>query len=112
MEVAYTAATDDERDEAGEAVPMPSRVEALTAVLEERINELREAGTEGSIPLVLDDAFAGLPSTERAELLGWLEGYSLFLQVIYLTDGPEVVAWAEGRTTPRIRVVRGEGFFG
>lgn len=112
MELAYTAATDDERDEAGEAVPMPSRVEALTAVLEERINELREAGTEGSIPLVLDDAFAGLPSTERAELLGWLEGYSLFLQVIYLTDGPEVVAWAEGRTTPRIRVVRGEGFFG
>ena len=112
MELAYTAATDDERDEAGEAGPMPSRVEALTAVLEERINELREAGTEGSIPLVLDDAFAGLPSTERAELLGWLEGYSLFLQVIYLTDGPEVVAWAEGRTTPRIRVVRGEGFFG
>ena len=112
MELAYAAAADDERDEAGEAVSMPSRVEALTTVLEARINELREAGTEGSIPLVLDDAFAGLPSTERAELLGWLEGYSLFLQVIYLTDGPEVVAWAEGRTTPRVRVVRGEGFFG
>lgn len=111
LEVAYAAATDDERGDAGETASATTQVEALTAVLEERINELREAGTEGSVPLVIDDAFAGLAPTERAELLGWLEGYSLFLQVIYLTDGPEVVAWAEGRTTPRTRVVRGEGFF-
>ncbi len=103
-----TAAADDEQEVLG----APDRVEALTAVLEERINALRAAGVDGAIPLVLDDAFAGLAATERAELLGWLEGYSLFLQVIYLAGGPEVVAWAEGRHSNRTRVVRGDGFFG
>ncbi len=111
LEAAYATATDAQRGDALDHGPVPTRLEALTAVLEERITELRDAGVDGSVPLVLDDAFAGLPPTERAELLGWLEGYSLFLQVIYLADGPEAVAWAEGRTTPRTRVVRGEGFF-
>lgn len=109
LEAAHAVRADDEDepDEAG----APDRVDALTAVLEERINALRVAGIDGALPLVLDDAFAGLAATERAELLGWLEGYSLFLQVIYLADGPEVVAWAEGRHSHRTRVVRGDGFF-
>lgn len=120
LEAAHAVRTDDDTDtdtdataaepNAGEDVP--DRVDALTVVLEERINALRVAGVDGAIPLVLDDAFAGLAATERAELLGWLEGYSLFLQVIYLAGGPEVVAWAEGRHSNRTRVVRGDGFFG
>ena len=103
---AADAATDDARHHA-----TPDRIEALTEILEQRITALRAAGVDGSLPLVLDDAFAGLAPTERAELLGWLEGYSLFLQIIYLADGPEVVAWAEGRPSARTRVTRGEGFF-
>jgi hypothetical protein len=92
--------------------PLPERVEALAAVLEERITELRDAGVDGAVPLVLDDPFASCTPTERAELLGWLEGYSLFLQIIYLADGPDAVAWAEGRNSARVRVVHGEAFFG
>ena len=109
LEAAYTARPADEGDAAD---PAPDRVEALSAVLEARITELRDAGVDGSVPLVVDDPFAGLPATERAELLGWVEGYSLFLQVIYLADGPEAVAWAEGRSSHRTRVVQGDGFFG
>lgn len=122
LEAAYAVRADEDTEDtdgvagapgaaAGTAL-VPDRVDALTAVLEERINSLRVAGIDGPVPLVLDDAFADLAATERAELLGWVEGYSLFLQVIYLAGGPEVVAWAEGRHSNRTRVVHGDGFFG
>ena len=112
LEAAYAARPEDDHEaDQPEGEPIPDRVDALSAVLEARITELRDAGIDGPVPLVLDNAFAGLPATERAELLGWVEGYSLFLQVIYLADGPEVVAWAEGRSSHRTRVVRGDGFF-
>lgn len=91
--------------------PVPERVDVLAAVLEERINELRDAGVDGSLPLVLDEPFAACTPTERAELMGWLEGYSLFLQVIYLAGTGDAVAWAEGRSSSRIQVARGDGFF-
>jgi hypothetical protein len=104
--------TDGTPAAADAARALPERVDLLAEVLEERITALRDAGIDGSLPLLLDDPFRSCTPTERAELLGWLEGYSLFLQIVYLADGPEAVAWAEGRNTSRVRVVHGEGFFG
>jgi hypothetical protein len=73
----------------------PMSAPDLAAVLAERLRE--EAGGE-LLPLVLDEPLAGLDATQVWELLEVVrrtEGR----QVIYLTEDPEVAAWARASAT-------------
>jgi hypothetical protein len=60
-----------------------------------RVASLRSVSAAGSVPLVLDDAFRGLPAAEIVSLCGVLARIGETVQVIYLGDEPAVAAWAE-----------------
>ena len=75
---------------AAPAADRPLSVRDVAAVLAERLGEV--PGTD-PMPLVLDEPLAGLEATQVWELLEVVrraEGR----QVIYLTEDPEVAAWA------------------
>ncbi len=67
----------------------------LAQALMVRMNELRHAGSSGeSFPLLLDEPLQGIaPSVKHwvLELVGRSAGTP---QIVYLTDDPEVAAWA------------------
>jgi hypothetical protein len=75
----------------------------LAQALIVRMNDLRHAGTGGeSLPLLLDEPLAGVsPSVKQwvLELVGRSAGSP---QIVYLTDDPDVAAWA------RMEAVSGE----
>ena len=75
----------------------------LAQALIVRMNDLRHAGTDGeSLPLLLDEPLAGVsPSVKQwvLELVGRSAGSP---QIVYLTDDPDVAAWA------RMEAVSGE----
>ena len=48
-----------------------------------------------SLPLILDDALVGLDPSAKASLLELLGAASDDQQIVFLTDDPEVVAWAQ-----------------
>jgi hypothetical protein len=64
-------------------------------VLVDRISEASHlgGGTE-SYPLILDDPFAAVDSASRPAVLELLSHAADSVQLIYLTDDPEVVSWA------------------
>jgi hypothetical protein len=66
----------------------------------------RRVGEVGSLPLVLDDALAGVPGPTLERALALLERMSSAVQVIYLTTAPEVVAWAARQATGPIEVTQ------
>jgi hypothetical protein len=67
----------------------------LAQALIVRMNDLRHAGARGeSLPLLLDEPLAGVsPSVKQwvLELVGRSAGTP---QIVYLTDDPDVAAWA------------------
>ena len=69
-------------------------VDELEVYLLARLVAQRSVGEAGSLPFVIDDAFAGLPveTTERA--IGVLERFIPAFQLIYLSDDPEIEEWA------------------
>ena len=67
----------------------------LAMVVRARLDAARRAGPGGeSLPLILDDAFAGLLSDTKADLLSLLLRASADQQVIYLTEDADVAGWA------------------
>jgi hypothetical protein len=66
-----------------------------------RMASQRAVGFVGSVPLVLDDAFAGLPAEDIVRLLDRLDRMSESVQVVYLTDDPVVLRWVAGRPADR-----------
>lgn len=52
-------------------------------------------GSDRSLPLVLDEPFDGLDVGDKSALIGLLEKASSSLQIILLTEDPEMVAWAQ-----------------
>ena len=84
----------------GSAVAEPAE---LAQALIVRMNDLRHAGTRGeSLPLLLNEPLAGVsPSVKQwvLELVGRSAGTP---QIVYLTDDPDVAAWA------RIEALSGE----
>jgi hypothetical protein len=69
----------------------PLSVSDLASVLSARLTEVAGAGEP--LPLVLDEPLAGLDATQVWELLEVVRRSS-GRQVIYLTEDPEVAAWA------------------
>jgi uncharacterized protein YhaN len=66
----------------------------------------------GSVPLLLDDALSDVTPEVRREVLGKLERTADSVQVIYLTDDPDVVSWAEEVGFQRAAVVPAPAVFG
>lgn len=99
------ANADDEPDE-GDAVA----ADDLEFYFLSRVAALRSISQAGSVPLLVDDALTGLPSEDVRHVLDKLEEMSESVQVIYLTDDPEVLAWADERGSDRASVVRAQTF--
>ena len=59
-----------------------------------RLAMQRAVGLAGSIPIVINDAFHGVDQSALMKLLTLLDHVAVSLQVIYLTDQPEVASWA------------------
>jgi hypothetical protein len=60
-----------------------------------RLVPQRSIGVAGSAPLVLDDAFARHPPGTGPHLLEWLERLAPAVQVVVISDDPQLAAWLE-----------------
>ncbi len=82
-----------------------SLLEDIDWYLLSRLAAQRSVGAAGSMPLVVDAAFADLPATDANWLLGRLERMSGAVQIIVLDDRPEAVDWVGGLGAERGAVV-------
>jgi hypothetical protein len=87
------------------------REEALEFYLLARLASLRNVSFAGAVPLVVDDAFGGLPRDELRKLLGKLERMAEAVQIIYLTDDEAITDWATEVGFQRAAVVEAAGPF-
>ena len=85
---------------------LDAEAESLDAYLGARLAVHRHAGPIGSLPLILDEAFADLPPADRRGGLAQLAEMSATVQVIYLTTDPEVLAWAATTASDHVVVQR------
>jgi hypothetical protein len=81
-------------------------VEPIEWFLLGRVAALRNVSHTGSVPLVLDDAFRGLPEPAVRSLCAALTKVSQSVQVIYVGDAPAVGAWVAEQGLDRAAVVR------
>ena len=69
-------------------------VDELEVYLLARLVAQRSVGQAGSLPFVIDDAFARLPVETTEKAIGVLERFTPVFQLVYLSDDPEIEAWA------------------
>ena len=81
-------------------------VDAIEWYLLGRVASPRSVSVAGSVPLVLDDAFRGLPPPEVDALCAALARIGESVQVIYVGDEPAVVDWATRQGLDHAAVVR------
>jgi|GEM_PF-1347654 len=79
--------------------------EAVEFYLLARLAALRSVSYGGSVPMVVDDALVGIEAGDLERLLDRLDKMADAVQVIYLTDDPVVIRWAERRGFERAAVV-------
>ncbi|MEY2453863.1 MAG: hypothetical protein QOD92_3437 [Acidimicrobiaceae bacterium] len=78
-----------------------ANVEELEWYLLSRVAAQRSVSYAGSVPLVLDDALAGVQGTDLVHLLSRLERMSTAVQVIVVSEDDEVASWADSVGTDR-----------
>jgi hypothetical protein len=71
--------------------------EAIELYLLARLAAQRQVSYAGSVPLVIDDALAGVPEEGVHQVLRGLARMAEAVQVVYVTDDPVVVEWAQDR---------------
>jgi hypothetical protein len=76
----------------------------LELYLLSRIAAQRAVGEVGSVPLIVDDALAGAPTTSARRARELLERMADVVQVLYLSEDPEVAAWAQTLGSDRASV--------
>ncbi|MEZ5140942.1 MAG: hypothetical protein R2726_00240 [Acidimicrobiales bacterium] len=84
---------------------------AVEFYLLSRLGALRSVSFAGSVPLAIDDALAGRPVAEVERLLAKLEQMAASVQILYLSDDPTVVDWAERAGFERAAVVAAPAAF-
>ena len=95
-------------DEEEEAAPPEDDDEGLAEAefyLLARLAAQRNLSYAGSAPLLVDDALADVPEPDRVHLLERLERMSDAVQIVYLTDDPVVLAWAQEAGITRAAVI-------
>ena len=70
-----------------------------------RLAQQRSLSYVGSVPLAIDDAFADWTIDEVRGIFDRLARMSEVIQVVYLTDDIDVIAWARGLGHERASVV-------
>jgi hypothetical protein len=80
--------------------------EAIEWYLLARLAAQRSVSLGGSVPLLLDDALAGLDRVDIEHVLGRLERMTEAVQVIVLSDDPVATSWAALAGADRAAVVR------
>jgi hypothetical protein len=79
---------------------------SLDAYLCARLAAHSHVGPIGSLPLILEDAFADLAPAARMTSLARLAEASATIQVIYVTTDPEVLAWTTTMPSDRVDLKR------
>lgn len=96
VDAAFAAATAAEEQAAADAAAV-DRAKLLDDVdweLMARLAALRSVGLAGSLPLVLDDPFAGLDDDELTHVLDRVARLADAVQVVLVTEREAAVAWA------------------
>jgi hypothetical protein len=70
-----------------------------------RFDEQRRVSFAGSLPLVINDALLDMESADTRDVLSDLQVLSETVQVVYLSDDPTIVGWAEDAGFQRAAVV-------
>jgi DNA repair ATPase RecN len=70
-------------------------VEETEWYLLSRLAAQRSVSYAGSVPLVLDDALAGVKGDNLVHLLSRLERMSTAVQLVVVSEDAEVAAWAD-----------------
>lgn len=90
------AVLEGDLDETANATRVSAR--EIEPQLQARLAAARRPGShDETIPLLVDDALLRLPSEVKWGLLDMIERCSAQVQMIYMTDDPEVVTWARRR---------------
>jgi len=79
--------------------------EAIEFYLLARLAAQRAVSFSGSVPLLVDDALAGLDPAVVRSLLDRLERMSEAVQIIYLSDDPQIADWVASVGIQRAAVV-------
>jgi hypothetical protein len=83
------------RDRTGPAQHDDDERDDLARALLDRLGEARTLAAGGeTMPLILDDPLLGVPPEHKPDMLELLLEASLGQQLIYLTEDPDVSAWA------------------
>jgi len=77
----------------------------VIAFLHERFGSLRQVSFAGSVPVVLDDALRAMPTPDIRQVLSEIEADAASVQVLYLSDDPDLVGWADEVGFQRAAVV-------
>ena len=103
--VAGTAASSDLRRPEVIAHARPADVETIEWYLLSRLAQQRSVSFVGSLPFVIDDAFRFWSVESLSSVFQRLQRMSDVIQIIYLTDDPEVGAWARYLGSDRASVI-------
>jgi len=71
--------------------------EAIEFYLLARLAAQRQVSYAGSVPMIIDDAMAGVPAADVRRILQGLGKMAEAVQIVFMTDDPVVIEWAEGR---------------
>ncbi|MFN8053311.1 MAG: hypothetical protein U0Q22_17850 [Acidimicrobiales bacterium] len=104
---ASDAARREVRQKAGDSqfVDGSAGAEAVEWYVLARLAQQRSVSFVGSVPLVIDDAFVNWPIEALADVFNRLERMGEVIQIVYLTDDPDVGAWARGLGSDRALVL-------
>jgi hypothetical protein len=91
----------------GSAAPRSGPPEPADVVeyFTDRLDSQRHVSFAGSLPLIINDALHELDSSQTRDILGDLQTLSESVQVVYLSDDPTIVGWAEDAGFQRAAVV-------
>ena len=89
----------------GAGVDDDSASETLEWYILARLAQQRSVSFVGSVPIVIDDAFAQWPMHQISEVYTRLERMGDVIQIIMLTDDPAVADWAGGLGESRALVI-------
>ena len=81
-------------------------IEEIEWYLLARLAGQRHVSFAGSMPLVIDRALDGVAPEGKAHLLDRLERMAGAVQVVHVTDDPDVLSWAEAAGEERVAIVR------
>jgi len=82
----------------------PGSIDDIEWYLLARLAAQRSVSYAGSVPLVIDDALAGLAPEDTRAILDRLERMAATVQLVVVSEDLDTAAWAEGLGEARAQV--------